>query len=74
MTDRPDYELILVKNNRIQAIEHIEQAIALLERESHFLVSGTSKVTILKFSINLAKKILEDASQLFNKETNHEPK
>ena len=74
MTDRPDCELIFVKNNRIQAIEHIEQAIALLERESHFLVSGTSKVTILKFSINLAKKILEDASQLFNKETNHEPK
>lgn len=50
--------------------DRIKQAISLLEQEAHFLISDTTRVTILKFSINLAKKILEDATQLFNKETN----
>jgi hypothetical protein len=54
--------------------DRIEQAISLLEQETHFLTSDTARVTILKFSINLAKKILEDATQLFNKETIHDPK
>ena len=54
--------------------DRIEQAISLLEQEAHFLISDTTRVTILKFSINLAKKILEDATQLFNKETIHDPK